>query len=399
MAATAREARAGGLDLLRIAMALAVLVYHFGFRGGAIGHSGAGHTFPAIDGVVRYGYLGVPVFFAISGYVIAWSAERGGVWSFARGRFVRIWPTFVLCMTLTAIVCTLAPANPYDVTLRQWLANLLIWPQPLGEAFVDGAYWSIVYEMIFYGWVAIGLLTGVYRRALGAAVAAWLVVIALNETVLFSSLLRTFMLTDQGGYFVFGLALRQWHVSRRRGWLAAMGLGPLLGLICSMRQTGPLEVAYATPFDPDVVALVVVGGLALVWAAATFRPPALATPAIALAGATSYPLYLLHQNMGYVAMSSLAQDVPPALALALVAGAMIALATAFAWAVEPRAQRLVRGLLDEGARRLLGWLDGGAAALPGTRGASLPGARPAGAAAAGRAAGATTAAGRASGGA
>jgi peptidoglycan/LPS O-acetylase OafA/YrhL len=48
----------------------------------------------------RYGFLGVPIFFIISGYVIAYSAERTAA-AFAIARVSRIYPTFLFCMTLT----------------------------------------------------------------------------------------------------------------------------------------------------------------------------------------------------------------------------------------------------------------------------------------------------------
>jgi hypothetical protein len=53
---------------------------------------------------------------------------------------------------------------PYDHGPGQWLANLTMLAPMFGQPFMDGAYWSIVIEIIFYGWVMIGLFTGVLPR-------------------------------------------------------------------------------------------------------------------------------------------------------------------------------------------------------------------------------------------
>src|SRR2546427_494309 len=88
--------RVEALDLLRLVAVLAVVLYHFGFWGPAAGGMPA---MPWLAPVAKYGFLGVPVFFIISGFVIAYSAEGRTAAGFAIARFSRIYPTFVLCMT------------------------------------------------------------------------------------------------------------------------------------------------------------------------------------------------------------------------------------------------------------------------------------------------------------
>ena len=59
------------------------------------------------------GEFAVDGFFLISGYVIAWSAEGRGWLDFAVARFVRLYPGFLVCMTITFAVmfagCSKAP--------------------------------------------------------------------------------------------------------------------------------------------------------------------------------------------------------------------------------------------------------------------------------------------------
>ena len=55
-----------GLDLLRVVSALAVMVYHFAFRGEAAGDLPEMLIPQVVKSVASYGYLGVSVFFIIS---------------------------------------------------------------------------------------------------------------------------------------------------------------------------------------------------------------------------------------------------------------------------------------------------------------------------------------------
>ncbi|MGM4967718.1 acyltransferase family protein, partial [Tardiphaga sp. 1201_B9_N1_1] len=116
------SSRVQALDLLRLVAVAAVVVYHYGFWGPAA--QGVPQVaIPSMAGFAQYGFLGVPVFFIISGFVIAYSAEGRTATGFAIARFSRIYPTFALCMTLTFLAIIALGKPHFDVTLIQWLAN------------------------------------------------------------------------------------------------------------------------------------------------------------------------------------------------------------------------------------------------------------------------------------
>ncbi len=151
------------LDLLRLFAVAAVLLFHFGFRG-AIADGYTDVSLPGLVPVIKYGYLGVQLFFIISGFVIAYSAEGRSATEFAVARVSRIYPGFLLCMTITFIVTLAIGAPRIEASVTQWLANFVILSPALKQPFMDGAYWSIVYEITFYAWVFLLLLIGKFRR-------------------------------------------------------------------------------------------------------------------------------------------------------------------------------------------------------------------------------------------
>ncbi len=94
--------RLHSLDWIRGLAALAVVLYH--------AEASARQYLPALPapppsdpGCFGYGWIGVPVFFVLSGYVIPQSLQQRGrsPGSFLAGRFWRLYPTY---LTLTLLL-------------------------------------------------------------------------------------------------------------------------------------------------------------------------------------------------------------------------------------------------------------------------------------------------------
>ncbi|WP_274629039.1 acyltransferase family protein [Arvimicrobium flavum] len=334
--------RIATLDLLRLVAALAVVAYHYLFRGAAAdGYLDV--AFPAAAPFAIYGYLGVNLFFLISGFVIAWSAEGRSWQAFAVARFARLYPGFLVCMVLTWAVLAAANHPAMPVSTRQLVANLIILSPALGEPFVDGVYWSIVLEIVFYGWVTLAILAGVFSRLKLELVTAWLAICALNEFYLGSGALRLLFITEYGPLFAGGILVH--HIfSRGRSPEAMMLLGASFMLSCSMLVVarGWMQQHYgvAAPLLGLVAANIAIH--ALLVAAIVLRDRVASTATVLALGSLTYPLYLLHQNIGYVAIGSLA----PKLGAWTAALATLLVMLLLSWAVWRFVERPVRrGLL------------------------------------------------------
>ncbi|TPN57446.1 MULTISPECIES: acyltransferase [unclassified Mesorhizobium] len=341
------------LDLLRLAAALAVVLFHYFFRGAAAeGVLAVGY--PDAAPFAIYGYLGVNLFFLISGFVIAWSAESRSWHQFAIARFVRLYPGFLFCMTITFIVVASVGAPLFATSLTQYAANLSMFAPALGQPFMDGVYWSIVLELVFYGWVTLALLTGVFQKRKLELIFIWLAISALNEFVVGSHAARLLFITEFGPFFAAGVLVHHLH-AHGRSWPALLLLGAAFLLSCgtlSVTQHWMLnEYGLAVSQRPLWAANVVMHG-ALIGAVLLrnhVRPSVLT---MALGGLT-YPLYLLHQNIGYLAIDAAA----PLVGKWLAAFGCIAVLLAASWTVwrywERPAQRLLKTWLGHAVEIVL----------------------------------------------
>lgn len=297
--------RIATLDLLRLFSALAVVVFHFLFRGAAAdGYLATGY--PEAAPYAIYGYLGLNLFFMISGFVIAWSAEGRDAPHFALARFARLYPGFLACMTLTFAVIVFAGMAPFSASLAQYLANLAMFAPAFGQPFMDGVYWTIILEIIFYGWVALALLAGVFERWKLPLLAAWLALAMVNEFMLQSGALRLVFITEYAPFFVFGVLVH--HISAHgRSWDAL-----LLGAVAVVFSMSTVQIMrgwmlghYGVALDLPALFAANAAIHLILLAAVALRRHLAPAPVILMLGGLTYPLYLLHQHIGYIAINHL----------------------------------------------------------------------------------------------
>lgn len=310
MGNTTSPTRLESLDALRLLAALAVLFYHFFYRG-SIADGYLNVSYGVSGGLIAILYLGVNLFFMISGFVIMRSAADRSAWEFGVIRFKRLYPAHVVAMTLTALIMATWSATPFVATFGGWLANLTMMAPAFGHPFMDGAYWSIVVEIIFYGWVALAILVGIVPRRTDLFAGCWLAIILINNLFLQNSIVERLFLTSHGGNFAIGILIYQ---ITRHGFgqirVALIILALLLSLLGaeSERQMSLEALGIApTAQDLGLAQLATVGvflaaiGISYLprWKTGVATNPGIAG-FISMAAGISYPLYLFHQHAGYI---------------------------------------------------------------------------------------------------
>ncbi|CAN5338167.1 hypothetical protein BH11ACT3_BH11ACT3_20050 [soil metagenome] len=138
-------ARSLVLDVLRIFAARWVVVFH---------SANLTSTLPDwLHNFFKVGYMGVDIFFILSGAVIIHTAV-GRTWStFAQNRFLRLFPVYIGATALVLVFQMLADGT-FHPGPETWLGltGVQFW---LGIDPIIGAAWTLRYEVGFYFLIAV----------------------------------------------------------------------------------------------------------------------------------------------------------------------------------------------------------------------------------------------------
>jgi peptidoglycan/LPS O-acetylase OafA/YrhL len=280
------------LDCLRGLAAMSVVLYHYvGFI--PLMRIPVGSIGQAIVSVTRYGYLGVPTFFVLSGYVIAMTAARYEFapqtsLRFVLRRLVRLVPPYWLMVAIYVATILLgkrlgAFANT-EVTAGQVAAHFGYAQHVLGFPPLDIAYWTLCLEVQFYFVFALTAFVG-QRLSSGVLLAI------LTLTTAGSIVLNLAAVAPEGWFpglwYQFGLGTLVFHAGRRRGSWPALAIVLLL-------------VAAKIWHLPDFADVVVVAVSGLLLSVRTLRSQKLrGLGMLTQLGTISYSLYLVHGYVGF----------------------------------------------------------------------------------------------------
>ena len=304
------------IDGLRCVAVLPVILFHAGI------------------GLFSGGYVGVDVFFVISGFlitgIIARELEQGdfSVINFYERRARRILPAlfFVLGITTVAAVCILLPYELANYGKNQvgvilFVSNVLLWMDVnyfAGAAELNPLLhtWSLAVEEQFY--IIFPLVLVILWRWRMAAVWTALV-LGLIGSLMLADILSTrsqaanfYLLPTRAWELLIGALLALWvRRYKQPSGLVAEGLG-LVGLAAIMLSV--IIFDKATPF-PSIYALLPVLGTAAVIVGATSTTLAgriLSLRPVVWIGLISYSAYLWHQPVFAFARTLNSTETPAA---------------------------------------------------------------------------------------
>ena len=314
-----------GLDIVRFMAALIVATFHLGFWATLPG-STPNRTlkeavdFSAISNFAWSGWVGVEVFFVISGFVIAGSAYMTPAWTFLRGRILRLYPAAWLCASITLAVLLVNDQGPLSLLLPRYLHSMSLSPYDNGWGWIDGVYWTLQYEIPFY---ALVLLTLPLRRFVSLPHIAYLfsvvggLYIALSlarSSGLYTSELLGIVETHP--YVALFLQLRYGCFFAVGIWLWVASTGELTkartaALLVALLGAGGEVFTHAnefianphnagrTPILPIIIftaAVIIIA--ALTSAKSKLKISASTSKVLRTVGLMTYPFYLLHDIVG-----------------------------------------------------------------------------------------------------
>ncbi|MEN9558966.1 MAG: hypothetical protein RLZZ502_177 [Pseudomonadota bacterium] len=331
------------LDSLRGLAALVVVAFHYTTRF----QTAYGHPSPPILSM-PYGYYGVQLFFAISGFVILMTLNRVKTGrDFLISRFTRLFPAFWVAVLMTYTVVGIFGLPEREVGVKDLWVNFTMLSGFLGMRMVDMVYWTLELELFFYLWMFLA-----YRLKLLPHI-MWVMAVWLLIALAYVLSPRWFgidlpyrlgllLIAAHAPFFVLGvMAYQIWqrrHTAattpqeqhlRANIRLSELGLFALGGLITFMQK----------PANAVVYLLVALLMLMFVYDCLRF----LQTPLLRYFGAISYTLYLLHENIGWVVMRGVyAQGGGTLLAISMAFAVSVVLATLLTRLVEQPVMHYLR---------------------------------------------------------
>lgn len=324
--------RLAEVDALRGIAAMSVVLFHYTTR---FTELFAPPYSPTIS--FQNGHYGVNLFFIISGFVIFMTLERTSKpMDFVISRFSRLFPAYWFAIFLTYSITQIIGLPGKTVDMSTAISNMVMIHGLFRIPHVDGVYWTLEVEFLFY----CGMLTLYRLRLLHFIHYVLLTLLALRLV-----------------YHLMAHTLEidlPWTISR----LLILEYIPWFALgisiyISTSRQQGkslsrPIVIASCATLtllivDSLFIALLAAAFSTIVFLAVIGRAPILRLPVLIWLGSISYPLYLLHENIGWsIELRLLAAGLPIDGAIVLTLGFSLALATIVTYCVEQPAMRWIR---------------------------------------------------------
>lgn len=314
-----------GIDILRFMAAIIVMWYHYGFWLGLDPNKvtksvSQGLTgFPEIYDYSHFGWIGVQVFFVISGFVIAFSAQRASYFEFFVSRVIRLGPCVWICASITLFFLFTVDGG-FQLIQRYLRAIFFI---PFG-AMIDPSYWTLGMEMGFYFMIFILLFFNKFSWIRNFAV----IVGCVSATFWFASYMSAVwnvtylsgILTKIGGKRMFALLLVHhgiffstgvllWNQLKHGGyenakWFAIFGAAGCLQIVATSRS---LNVDSVMDYTAYLTCTIWIFSVVFIYYSARLNHhfhtlPQSILRAARTAGLMTFPIYLLHQMAGSIAM-------------------------------------------------------------------------------------------------
>ena len=277
------------LDVLRGLAVIGVILFHYLTKYNEEYQStGARFSF-------EYGHFGVELFFLISGFVIFMTVDKvknakGFIWL----RFSRLFPVYWSGIILTTVFVLLFGLVGREVSWKSILFNFTMLQELFNIPHVDGAYWSLLPELMFYFLMAIVLFFK-KKAYINSISVVWLIAMVINTLTELPISIVQILNLKYGMLFVAGI---QFYLIKEKE-LNKKKLSQSIVLIVFSILT------YAVVIK-DIVSFSIVFSFYILFFLLVYNYlKFLKIRWLIFIGSISYPLYIVHQNIGYILMNEL----------------------------------------------------------------------------------------------
>lgn len=349
------------LDALRILCALTVVLFHFSY-----------YT-PVAESLHHWawwGFVGVQVFFVISGFVISFSLLEKSVPQFLYSRVMRLYPAAIVCGVISFFLLYVLPQNLNFYTLTIFAKSLTLYPS---GRWVTSAYWTLPIELAFYSLVAVVAAVSQIKDKF-KTIAFTLIAISFVYNIVYTLHLKgvidfpqselrygmkNMLMLRHGHYFGLGMLLSLKFIrGETKSLPAVLAVVFFTSALEIAARSSEIIAAYEkkvgvvisdpvfegfTPFVVFVLATLVF----FFPLAQTLKDRPRIQTLLRYLGLATYPLYLTHESIGFVTYEGLlgASDLSDSLALMIAA---IAFALVAAMLLATQIEKPIRRLMAAG---------------------------------------------------
>jgi exopolysaccharide production protein ExoZ len=292
-----------GLDAIRFLAAAMVAIFHLTWR------TDDTQLFAI------YGWVGVQIFFVISGFVIANSAQGRSPASFIKSRFLRLYPAAMICSSITFLV--IVQHNGWiGSNFEAFIRSFFLFVE---GPFLASAYWTLPVELAFYTLILVVLSVGNSIKMV--TVARALVLYSMTYTLIYFCLsqlsidvplldmgygIKNLSLLRHGLFFSIGIFL--WQIINNPFKkidsallffalvLSWMEIGDRSQEI--LGKIGDVSSSFFQVSWVPVVVFYTACLLIFLLSRTKISLPDKLERLLRIAGLATYPFYLLHENIG-----------------------------------------------------------------------------------------------------
>ena len=239
------------------------------------------------------GIIGSASFFIISGYFIFPNKlDNFSVNGYLKKKIFRLWPTYAIGITITFLSISIFGLPGRECNFIDYILNMFMINGFIGTRYVDGAHWYITYLLLFiFITTIIVILQKKYEVNRMTLVNSWSV-IDLVFTILskyFEMNSRIYMLIGEKyvAFFILGIVIKEMqHNKDFKRYV--------FSILCAM-----CVILLKEHWITIIGVLIFLFSFVL---AINYKLKFLNAKTLVYIGGISYPLYIIHQNLGYQLM-------------------------------------------------------------------------------------------------
>jgi peptidoglycan/LPS O-acetylase OafA/YrhL len=256
-------------------------------------------------GWAQYGYLGVELFFMISGFVMMSSTKGISAGIFLKKRFLRLFPMYWIALILIFFVSQFGFWQKPGLIAENFYYSLTMTPESFSHNWLDSAHWFLERQLQFYLLILVVLIVRL-GKYLSSIFLWWAVIGFIWNAFGFDNYgiwyLNGFFALIAGGAIIS--SIRETGFTRLR----------IVGLISSYLWAITSRIDLIPWLDENrgpghsafVIGSVIIAMYLLMLLTLSRDVSRLTLRGIGIAGAVTYPLYLIHNRLGGLAIARFA---------------------------------------------------------------------------------------------